>query len=106
MRPWQLRNDALRVDDELLEFARLFFVDDGNPAFVVGTSILWVDVRLNPSVVALDDGTLVSHPGPLRVLVGGNRAGLIRLDILREHGPLVVIGRILHGLLQVEVHFS
>lgn len=64
-RPRKLWDDFLRVDHKLLELARLLLVDNCDPTFIVGTGILRVNVRLNPSHVCLNNWALILHPGAL-----------------------------------------
>ncbi len=89
--PRQKRDDRLRVYDKLLELEGLLLVDDSDPTFVVCTSVLRVDISLNPTHIAFDDRSLVFDPSALGVLVDRDRSSLIRLDILLQHEGLSII---------------
>lgn len=88
----------------MLEFFGLFFVNNGNPALIVCTSVRRINISLNPTHVGLNDGTLVLHPGSLRVFMCRNRSSLIGLDILLKHGLLSVVSNVRQSHLEVVVH--
>ena len=103
-RPWELWDNFLRVDNELLELTRLFLVDNGNPTFIVGTRILRVDVRLNPSHVCLNNWALILHPSALRIFMSGNRSCGIGLNVLLEHNLLSLICHIRKCFFKEPIH--
>jgi len=104
--PGQLRDYLLGVLHELLKLARLFLVNDCDPALVISTRILWVDIGLHPADVALNDGPLVLYPSTLRVLVSLDTASPKRLDIFRQHLSLGVVGHERHRLGNVVTHLG
>mmetsp|Transcript_22285 Transcript_22285/g.27353 ORF Transcript_22285/g.27353 Transcript_22285/m.27353 type:complete len:474 (-) Transcript_22285:385-1806(-) len=104
--PGQLWDNLLRVEHKLLELARFLFVDDGDPALVVGAGVLGIDVSLDPADVALDDRALVLNPSALRVFMSRDAAGSERFDVLLDHELLVVVGDVGKRLRKVAVHLT
>jgi len=104
--PGQLRDYLLGVLHELLKLARLFLVNDCDPALVISTRILWVDIGLHPADVAFNDGPLILYPSTLRVLVSLDTASPKRLDIFRQHLSLGFVGHERHRLGNVVTHLG
>ena len=102
--PRQLRDDCLRVDNELLELTTFLLVHNSNPSRKVSTRVLWIYVCLTPTDIAFNDRALVFNPEPLAILVNGDWTRLEMLNILLKHLALIVIRSILQSFRQVEVN--
>lgn len=81
----------LTISYELLEFFRLFLINDGNPAFIVSTRVLWVYIGLDPAHISFNYRSLVTNPTALGVFMSFDITSAIVINVKFEHIFLVFI---------------